>query len=211
MTLNNPQQSNQSSASSPVSKAEQTRQHILSEALFLATSKSLNDVTIGSLAKQCNLSKSGLYAHFGSKENLQVAIVDYASEIFSLRVVKDVSPALAPIDRITALVFRWLNWFEDHAKQCLFMSATLEFNDRPGPVKDALHRQINRWINYLESIAAQAIDDKSFRSDCSPQQFVYEIYSLFLGSQKFLWLQKESAERELFSHSYEKLIRRYSI
>ena len=153
----------QQSADTGVSKAEQTRQHILSQALFLATSKSLNDVTIGALAKKCNLSKSGLYAHFGSKENLQVAIVDYASEVFRVRVVKDVSKALAPIDRITALVYRWLNWYEGHAKQCLFLSATIEFNEQPGPVKDALHRQIERWVGYLENIAEQAIADKSFR------------------------------------------------
>lgn len=201
----------QQSADIGVSKAEQTRQHILSQALFLATSKSLNDVTIGALAKKCNLSKSGLYAHFGSKENLQVAIVDYASEVFRLRVVKDVSQALAPIDRITALVYRWLNWYEGHAKQCLFLSATIEFNDRPGPVKDALHRQIERWVGYLENIADLAIADKSFRSDSNSKQFVFEVYSLFLGSQKYLWLNKESSDRELFSEGYNKLIRRYSI
>lgn len=194
-----------------VSKAEQTRLHILSEALFLATSRSLNDVTIGALAKKCHLSKSGLYAHFGSKENLQVAIVDYASEVFRVRVVKDVSKALSPIDRVTALVYRWLNWYEGHAKQCLFLSATIEFNDRPGPVKDALHRQIERWVGYLENIAEQAVEDHSFRSDSNPQQFVFEVYSLFLGSQKYYWLKKESSDRELFSQGYSKLIRRYSI
>lgn len=201
----------QQSADIGVSKAEHTRLQILSQALFLATSKSLNDVTIGALAKKCNLSKSGLYAHFGSKENLQVAIVDYASEVFRLRVVKDVSQVLAPIDRITALVYRWLNWYEGHAKQCLFLSATIEFNDRPGPVKDALHRQIERWVGYLENIADLAIADKSFRSDSDSKQFVFEVYSLFLGSQKYLWLNRESSDRELFSEGYNKLIRRYSI
>lgn len=193
------------------SKADQTRQRILSKALLMATSKSLNDVTIGALAKKCNLSKSGLYAHFGSKENLQVAIVDYASEIFRLRVVKDVSKAISPVDRITALVYRWLNWYEGHAKQCLFLSATIEFNDRPGPVKDALHRQIERWISFLENIAEQAIVDKSFRADSNSQQFVFEVYSLFLGSQKYYWMHKESSDRELFSEGYTRLIRRYTI
>jgi len=192
-------------------KAEQTRQHILAEGLLMATSKSLTDVTIGELAKASKLSKSGLYAHFGSKENLQVSIVDYASEIFRVKVVKDVSKALDPIDRLTALVYRWLNWYEGHAKNCIFLSATIEFNERVGPVRDALHSQINRWVNYLEDITDQAISNQSFRADADSQQFVYEVYSLFLGSQKYYWMSKETEERELFSNGFSRLIKQYTI
>lgn len=192
-------------------KAEQTRQHILAKALMMATTKNLSDVTIGELAKASGLSKSGLYAHFGSKENLQVAIVDYASEIFRIRVVKDVSKALAPIDRMTALVYRWLNWYEGHAKKCLFLSATIEFNEQKGPVRDALRKQINRWVGYLEAIVDQAVIDKSFRADANSQQFVFEVYSLFLGSQKYFWMEKETEDRDLFSTSFSRLIRQYTL
>ena len=130
-------------------KSEQTRQHILSEALLIATSKSLNDVTIGELAKASGLSKSGMYAHFGSKENLQIAIVNYAGEIFVDRVIRKVSTSLQPIERILALSHQWLNWYEGSAKKCLFISATVEFDDRPGVVREVIHEQIHRWINYL--------------------------------------------------------------
>ncbi len=192
------------------SKAEQTRQHILSEALFLATSRSLNDVTIGELAKASGLSKSGLYAHFGSKENLQVSIVNYAAELFAEKVIREVSAQMEPVARITALAYRWINWYEGCGTKCLFMGATVEFSDKPGPVQDALFRQIKRWISYLENIAEQAISDKSFRSDSNCQQFVYELYSLFLGSQKYHWMGKESSDRELFTTGFNRLIKHYS-
>jgi AcrR family transcriptional regulator len=192
-------------------KSEQTRQHILAEALQMATSKSLNDVTIGELAKASGLSKSGVYAHFISKENLQVAIVDYASELFQRKVISGVSAQLAPIERLTALIHRWLNWYDGHAKKCLFISATIEFDDRPGIVRDALHHQLNRWIDFLESIVHIAITDRVFKVGSTSQQFVFEVYSLYLGSQKYYWLNRESSQRLLFEHGFTQLIEKYRL
>ncbi|MBB1440046.1 TetR/AcrR family transcriptional regulator [Shewanella sp. SG41-4] len=197
--------------STSTTKSEQTRQHILAEALQIATSKSLNDVTIGELAKASGLSKSGVYAHFISKENLQVAIIDYASELFQRKVISGLSSQLTPIELLTALTNRWLNWYEGHAKKCLFITATIEFNDRLGTIRDALHHQLNRWIDFLESIANIAITDGTFRVGSTSQQFVFELYSLYLGSQKYYWLNRESSERLLFERGFDKLIEQYTL
>ncbi|MBV1907978.1 MAG: TetR/AcrR family transcriptional regulator [Kangiellaceae bacterium] len=191
-------------------KAEQTRKVILAEGLQMATSRSLTDVTIGELAKASSLSKSGLYAHFGSKENLQMAIVDYASEIFVDKVIKDVSTRLPPIERLTALMFRWLNWYEGSAKKCLFLSATIEFDDRPGIVREALHTELNRWIKYLEKIAEQAKDSGALKTNADSRQMIFEFYSIFLGSQKYLWLGFESDERILFEQGFNRILESYS-
>jgi AcrR family transcriptional regulator len=190
-------------------KSEQTRQVILAAALLIATSKSLNDVTIGELAKASGLSKSGMYAHFGSKENLQAAIVDYASELFVERVIRNVSTSLPPTERIMELSNRWLHWYEGAARKCLFISATVEFDDRPGVVRDAIHAQIHRWIAYLEAEVARAIQQGEFNQDSNAEQFVFELYSLFLGSQKYYWLGKEDRKRGLFKTGLEQLISNY--
>jgi len=192
------------------SKAEKTRQHILSEGLLMATQKSLNDVTIGELAQAAGLSKSGLFAHFNSKENLQVAIVDYASEIFTQRVIRSVSETLSPIDRLIRLSKHWLNWYQGSARSCIFMTATMEFDGQPGIIRDTLHKQINRWIKYLENVTDSAINCGDLKPETSSQQFVFELYSLFLGSQKYYWIEKENENRTFFSKGFDHLIQQHS-
>ena len=195
----------------PTQKAEQTHQHILSKALFMATSKSLNDVTIGELAKAAGLSKSGIYAHFGSKENLQIAIIKYASDIFVIKVIRKVSDSLPPLQKLKLLSDAWLNWYEGSASKCLFISATIEFDERPGLVRDAIHQQINRWIVYLEQIVQLSIDEGSIKSNACNQQFVFELYSLYLGSQKYYWIGLESNQRSLFNKGLERLLGQYTL
>ena len=195
----------------PTQKAEQTHQHILSKALFMATSKSLNDVTIGELAKAAGLSKSGIYAHFGSKENLQIAIIKYASDIFVIKVIRKVGDYLPPLERLKLLTSEWLNWYQGSASKCIFNSAIIEFDERPGLVRDAIHHQINRWIDYLEQVVQLSIDDGSIKTNASSQQIVFELYSLYLGSQKYYWLGIESNQRSLFKNGLERLLGQYTL
>lgn len=192
-----------------LNKAATTKQHILAEALKMATQKSLNEVTIGELAKASDMSKSGLFAHFKSKENLQISVVDYASDLFIERVINPVSDISDPLKRLKMLASNWLDWYDGSARSCLFIIATAEFDDQPGPVRDALHHQQERWIVYLETVTYAIVESGQFQSDTDIHQFIFELYSLYLGSQKFYWLGKEDKQRTRFQNGLNRLIRQY--
>lgn len=194
-----------------MNKAAATKQHILAEALKMATHKSLNEVTIGELAKASDMSKSGLFAHFKSKENLQISVVDYASELFVERVIQPTAHIEDALTKLTSMASNWLDWYDGSARSCLFIIATVEFDDQPGPVRDALHRQQDRWIAYLESVTKAIVASGQFRADTDAQQFIFELYSLYLGSQKFYWLGKEDKQRSRFQSGLNRLIQQYRI
>jgi hypothetical protein len=80
-----------------------------------------------------------------------------------------------------------------------------------GSIRDALHHQLNRWIDFLESIVHIAITDRVFKVGSTSQQFVFEVYSLYLGSQKYYWLNRESSQRLLFEHGFTQLIEKYRL
>ena len=120
------------------------------------------------------------------------------------------SPVKA-IQQLELLASEWLDWYEGCASKCIFISATVEFDDRPGLVRDAIHHQINRWIQYLEQVVQLAIDEGSIKSGVSNQQLVFEIYSLFLGSQKYYWLGLENKKRSLFNKGLGRLLAQYTL
>jgi AcrR family transcriptional regulator len=164
-----------------VSKGEHTRLAILEAGLAMASQFGLENVTIGELAKVTGTSKSGLFAHFQSKENLQVEIVDFAARLFSEDVVVPALRQTAGIPRIKALVSNWVDWTEKLTGGCIFVSSSSEFSDRPGKVRDKLLRQQQEWLDCLEKIARSAIRAGDFGKDIDSEQFSFDLYSLLLG------------------------------
>jgi AcrR family transcriptional regulator len=167
-----------------MAKGEQTKQAILTRAFELATVVGVSGLTIGRLAEEMGLSKSGLFAHFGSKEALEVAVVEEASRQF----VQDVMvPALRcprGEPRLRALFERWLQWGQ-RPGGCFFVGVTAELDDRPGPPRDALVRAIKDWVDELAKAARIAVSEGHLRSDIDPDQFAFEIYGLMLGFHTF--------------------------
>lgn len=164
-----------------MTKGEETKRMILSAGLDMASELGLESVTIGALAKETGMSKSGLFSHFQSKENLQIAILQYAGDIFANTVV---SPALKKnrgIPRIEALIDNWATWVEELKGGCIFAKASSDYSDRPGLVRDFLMRQQQTWHNSLHRIAQSAIDADDFAEDIDCDQFAFELYSLLLG------------------------------
>jgi AcrR family transcriptional regulator len=137
-------------------KGKETKTSIIEVGLDMASRVGLESVTIGNLAKEMGMSKSGLFAHFQSKENLQIAILDYAAEDFSQDVI---SPALKTergIPRIRKLVDNWITWSYKYPGGCIFVSAGTEYSDRPGRVRDCLMRQQETaFIRLLDSYRPQ--------------------------------------------------------
>lgn len=189
-------------------KSEDTRQHILSVALNIATASSLNDLSIGTLAAATNMSKSGLFAHFKSKENLQLAVLDHANAVFRRTVIEPSSVINSPLQRLLKICELWLDWYQQQAQNCIFIAAAVEFDDQPGPIHDQVSQDLARWLNHLNSTVKAAIEVGEFKSSLDAEQFVYELYSLYLGSQNMTWLGIEDSKHSRFQIALNGLISR---
>lgn len=180
-----------------MTKGEDTKRAILDAGLKMATQLSLESVTIGNLAKATQLSKSGLFAHFQSKENLQLEILKYAGELFGDRVIIPAIKAKAGVARIKTLVKNWIEWSSQITGGCIFVSSSTEFADRPGKVHDFIIQQQEIWVGSLRRIARSAIQAGDFRSDIDCSQFAFDLYSLLLG---FYYYDKLLSKAETKTH-----------
>jgi AcrR family transcriptional regulator len=165
------------------SKGEQTREAILAHALGLATRVGFEGLTIGRLAEDLRMSKSGLFAHFRSKEALQLDILRMAGTRMVESVVK---PALAVPrgePRVRALFERWLAWEQSPSLPggCPFMAASFELDDRPGPVRDFVVQNLRDWIDTLTGAARIAVSEGHFRADLDCEQFAHDCQGIGLA------------------------------
>src|SRR5690349_10613587 len=143
---------------SRVRKGERTRDAILDGALRLASELGLEGLSIGRLAEELDLSKSGLFAHFGSKEDLQIRTLERAAARFGEVVVRPALEAPAGEPRVRALFERWLEW-PRRVRQpggCIFVAAAAELDDRPGPARDRLVALQREWLGTLAGAARRA-------------------------------------------------------
>jgi AcrR family transcriptional regulator len=188
-----------------VSKGDDTRQAILGRAFALANVVGLAGLSIGRLAEDTGLSKSGLFAHFGSKEALEVAVVEEGGRQF----VQDVMvPALQKprgLPRVRALFQRWLAWGQ-RPGGCFFVGASAELDDRPGPARDALIRACKDWIDMLATATRIAIDEGHFRADLDADQFAFELYGVMIGGHTFIRFLRDPAALARTEHAFERLL-----
>jgi AcrR family transcriptional regulator len=166
-----------------MTKGDETRSSVLGSALSLATQVGLEGLTIGKLAEHVGMSKSGLFAHFASKENLQVAILEEASERFVALVVAPALKKPRGEPRLRALFENWLGWsrVDFMPGGCIFVQAGVELDDRPGPARDRYLASQKDWLGVLANAARIAIEEKHFRKDVDVEQIAHEIYSLAGG------------------------------
>jgi len=192
-----------------MAKGEVTKLTVLDAGLDMASQLGLECVTIGNLAKTTNLSKSGLFAHFQSKENLQVEILIYAAQLFSEDVIVPALKIKAGIPRIRALVDNWIQWTSELTGGCIFVSASADFSDRPGRVREVLLHQQEEWINCLRRIARSAIEAGDFRQDIDDDQFAFDLYSLLLGFHLYYKLLDDAETRKHQETALVRLLNSY--
>ena len=139
-------------------KGQRTRNSILEVAAALATEEGLDPLSIGRLAEASGMSKSGLFAHFGSKEELQLATVDHAATLFVAEVIDPARGAPKGVPRIWSLCDHMIGYSERQVFPggCFFAATSFEFNNRPGPVRDRIESMIRSWLSYLEHAVEQA-------------------------------------------------------
>jgi AcrR family transcriptional regulator len=192
-----------------MTKGRETKMIILESGLDMASQLGLEGLSIGGLAKKTNMSKSGLFAHFQSKENLQIEILDYAARVFSEDVI---IPALATeggIPRIKALINNWTKWSDNLTGGCIFVTASTDYSDRPGKVRECLIKQQEDWIDCLCRIAESAIKVGDFRKDIECEQFAFDLYSLLLGFHLYDKLLDDSATKKRREIALERLLANY--
>jgi len=175
----------------------------------MASQLGLESVSIGALAKATKMSKSGLFAHFQSKENLQSDILCHAGQLFSEGVVIPALKTDAGIPRIRALVRNWVDWTATLSGGCIFVQASNDFKDRPGKVRDFLMLQQEAWIDSLRRIAQSAVRAGDFREDIDLDQFAFEMYSLLLGFHLYYKLLKNEDIEQRQQSALDALIIRY--
>ena len=192
-----------------MTKGQETKEMILEIGLEMASRLGLEAVSIGELAKAARMSKSGLFAHFQSKENLQIEILKFAGDSFAQGVVIPALRVEAGIARIQSLVDNWIAWTAQLSGGCIFIQASNDFKDRPGKVRDFLLQQQEAWIDSLRRIARSAIRVGHFRPEIDSDQFAFELYSLLLGFHLYYKLLHNEDIRERQRESLDALILRF--
>ena len=164
------------------SDGESTHREILRVAVDIASAEGLEGLTIGRLAGELDMSKSGLFAHFGSKEDLQVATVDAAGRLYAGLIWEPAAEAAPGLVRLLALLGSWMAFIERSSLRggCFFTAASFEFDARPGRVRERVAHWMGRGQAALQREAITAVGDGHLVAGTDPDQLVFELYA-FLG------------------------------
>jgi AcrR family transcriptional regulator len=187
-------------------KGDATRHAILDRATSLASEVGLTGLTIGYLADELELSKSGLFAHFQSKEALQIQVLEHAAASFTDVVVR---PALAEprgIPRLRALFERWLAWDTGLPGGCVFVAAASELDDRPGTVRDRLVELQRQWIDVITTSFRKAVAEGHVVADADPAQFAQDLYGIMLARHHHSRLLNDRASTRRARHAFDALL-----
>lgn len=166
-----------------LSKGQETRERILDAALGVASRSGLEGLTIGTLADVLSMSKSGVFAHFGSREELQIAVIDEYARRFMDAVFYPAIRLPRGLPRLKAMFENWLYRVQhvEIPNGCIFISGAVEFDDKEGPVRDRMVLVNRGWQREMQSAARLAIAEGHLRADCEPEQLVFELYGFMLS------------------------------
>lgn len=191
-------------------KGELTRAAILDVALDLASRDGLEGLTIGLLADKMNMSKSGVFAHFGSREDLQIEVVKLYHHHFEQEVFFPSMKEPRGLPRLQAMFARWVKRVSvEIASGCIYISGAVEYDDRPGAIREELAGMVRAWKDALRRCAVQTIEMGHLSSQTDPDQLVFEMYGLILAlhhDARFLKLPGSVNRAEV---GFERLIKSY--
>lgn len=191
-------------------RGELTRQGILEHAAGLASSVGLEGLTIGRLAGDLGLSKSGLFAHFGSKEGLQVQVLEHAAARFTELVIRPALRAARGEPRLRALFERWRRWPRESGLPggCFFVQAAVELDDQPGPARDLLVEQQRGWLGVIATVVRGAVTEGHFRADVDPEQLAHELQGVMLAWHHAARLLRDPRAEPRARAAFEALVAR---
>lgn len=190
-----------------MSKGQETKAAILDEAVGIASRVGFNALTIGTLAESTGMSKSGLFGHFKSKEALQLETLDRGRERFTDVVVRPTLTAPRGIARVRGLLDNWLVWeTEALVGGCVFVTASVEFDDQPGPMRDALVRNQTDWAEFIATVAGTAISEGDFRDDVDTEQFAFTLLGIIYAFHHAARLLNDPKALDYVRGSFDQLL-----
>ncbi|MEU0388451.1 TetR/AcrR family transcriptional regulator [Streptomyces chartreusis] len=177
-----------------VAEARHTRQRIVDRSMEIASLEGLEGLTIGRLASELGMSKAGVLGHFGTKESLQLAVIDAAAELFARQVPQQVPDHLPPgLPRLRALCEAWVAYLEREVLPggCFFTAAAAEFDGRGGPVRDAIVGMHALWQRDLRLHIRRAVSTGELPPDTDADQLIYELIGIMLALNHYLQLHHD--------------------
>jgi AcrR family transcriptional regulator len=198
------------SVSQALQKGQQTKASIVDAALGLATQIGLEGLSIGALAEVAHMSKSGVFAHFGSREELQLSVVREYHERFKAEVFLPALQAERGMPRLRQLFANWTKRTSAEIDSgCLYISGAAEFDDRPGPVRDALASMVHTWLAAVERTVVQARDEGHLSANTDAGQMVFELHGLILALQYEARFLRSSKSLARTAKGFENILMRY--
>jgi AcrR family transcriptional regulator len=191
-------------------KGELTRAAILDVALELASRNGLEGLTIGLLADKMNMSKSGVFAHFGSREDLQMEVLKLYHHRFEQEVFYPSVKEARGLPRLEAMFSRWVKRVSvEIASGCIYISGAVEYDDRPGPIREELVSMVHAWQGALLRAVQQAVDVGDLEPDTDAGQMVYEMYGLILALHHDARFLRTPGALERARRGFQRLIATY--
>ena len=190
-------------------KGVETRNRILNAAMDMVREYGLDSLTIGETAKRVGMSKSGLFAHFVSRDALLLSVIEYTAMDFKARVFDRAMLAKKGLERVNALSRYWIKWSNQPNGGCPFTSGAFEFDDRPGEIRDALAKQEQAVHDIWVRAASIAVEVGEFRADADCKQFAYEVFGNLLSFQIYKRLLDDADAAGLYSAAFQNILTRY--
>jgi AcrR family transcriptional regulator len=192
-----------------MSKGAETRERILDRAFHVAGREGLEGITIGALADELKLSKSGLFAHFGSKEDLQLQVLKEGARRFEENVIKPALKAARGLPRLKKLFELWIQWTTNPSMPggCIFIPAAIELDDREGRPRDYLVATQRQLLSFLAGAARLCVEQGHFKKDTDCDLFAHEAYGAVLAYNHARRLLRDPHADRLAHKSFERLIR----
>lgn len=192
-------------------KGQQTRAAILDAALTLASHMGLEGLSIGALAEVTKMSKSGVFAHFGSREELQISVVREYHAKFEEEVFYPALREPRGLPRLRALFDRWVRRVAVEIDSgCIYISGAVEFDDRPGPVRDALVTMVQTWQDALERAIRMAVEAGHLKPDTDPAQMLFEVHGLILALHHDARFLRHPGAVERARKAFDRVLDHYS-
>ncbi|MDP2742633.1 MAG: TetR/AcrR family transcriptional regulator [Hydrogenophaga sp.] len=195
----------------PLQKGQQTKAAIVDAALGLATQIGLEGLSIGALAEVMQMSKSGVFAHFGSREELQISVVREYHTRFEDEVFYPAMDAPRGLPRLRALFDNWMKRTSVEIDSgCIYISGAVEFDDRPGPVRDALASSVNTWLSAMRRAVELAVTEGHLRADTDAAQMAFEVHALILALHYEARFLRSPDSLTRATQAFESILSRYS-
>lgn len=195
---------------SALPKGQQTKQAIVDAALTLATQIGLEGLSIGALAEVTRMSKSGVFAHFGSREELQISVIREYHARFTDEVFSPAMQEARGLPRVRALFANWMKRVAVEIQSgCIYISGAVEFDDRPGPVRDALASSVNAWLAALYRAVVQAKEQGHLLAVADEAQVAFEIHGLILALHYEARFLKTPGSMARANTGFENILARY--